>query len=154
MTSSQRAALEAALLDNCTTSTTHHSQPVDATNDTSAATTAALRRARRTEPQVDVPTFYVDPKHDPSTEATPPRDGTSASRRVTVRTVSEAVALARNVAPAGSAKRVVLAPGVHFLGWNGTMELGAADSGLTIASSLDGQVRPDNHQHPCLNTFS
>jgi hypothetical protein len=147
MSSQQRLALEAALLDNCTATATDVNSITTA--NTVANTTASTRttrageRARRTEARSrhsTQPTFYVDPNHDASM-ATASQAGASSSSRITVRTVAEAVALARASAPAGAAKRVVLSPGVHFLGLNGTMELGAADSGLTIASSPDGQVR-------------
>jgi hypothetical protein len=147
MSSQQRLALEAALLDNCTATATDVNSITTANtvaNTTaSTRTTGAGERARRTEARSGhstQPTFHVDPNHDASM-ATASQAGASSSSHITVRTVAEAVVLARASAPAGAAKRIVLSPGVHFLGLNGTMELGSADSGLTIASSPDGQVR-------------
>ena len=158
MTAAQRLALEAALLDNCTSTSTDTANTADNAENTTVgdadasstpATTRAIAtdRARRTDAHAGVPTVYVDPNHDghstgaaSQSKRTSKSSGGASPLRVTVRTVSEAVAIARATAPAGAHKRIVLSPGVHFLGWNGTMELGEADSGLTVTSGPEGQA--------------
>ena len=70
--------------------------------------------------------FHVDHEHGDDATATPGSDAAP------FRTVHRALAAAR-AAPLGVPKSIVLKAGIHYL--NATIELGAADSGLTITAA-------------------
>eukprot|EP00035_Acanthoeca_spectabilis_P014774 m.288108 g.288108 ORF g.288108 m.288108 type:complete len:518 (+) comp16220_c0_seq38:1722-3275(+) len=97
---------------------------------TATATADPTRPEKTHHKAAEVPTVFVG-NHGSNPASTETN---------TVSTVADAIALLRTLARPAEPKKMVLSPGVHFLGWNGTLSLTAQDSHLTIESAPEGQA--------------
>jgi hypothetical protein len=142
MSAEQRVALAAALWLGSQCPATGALGGAGSADPTTTTTTHSTNRKRAVQADgvtsgtiSGITTVHVDPG---STRRPPSNVGSRAV--ATVPTVGEAIALVRELAGPSNPKRIVLSPGVHFLGINGTLTLSAADSNLVIESSPDGQA--------------